>query len=364
MTHFIGLMSGTSMDAIDAVLVEFAPTAKLVAHHSHPIPDGLRNRLTALIGTTQFDIREYGSLDVAIGRLFGEAALALLKSAEIGQQQVAAIGSHGQTIFHSPEGDTPFTLQIGDPNSIAQMTGITTVADFRRRDMAAGGQGAPLVPAFHQALFRSNKHNRVILNIGGIANVTLLPRDEARAVTGFDTGPGNCLLDEWIQHQGKARYDHDGKWAASGQIDEHLLERLLSDHYFAAPPPKSSGREYFNLAWQGLDGYGAAAEDLQATFAELTVESIARAIEQHAPSYDQLFVCGGGAHNRYLVQRLTNRLSSLEVDTTAALGIDPDWVEAIAFAWLAKQTLAGEPGNLPAVTGAKQPVILGAIYPA
>ena len=230
--YHIGLMSGTSMDAVDVVLVEFNTAPKLIAHHSHPIPDTLRAMLAQLMGKQLFDIRNYGMLDVDLGRLFGEASLALIQKTGIDKQQISAIGSHGQTVYHAPDCTTPFTLQLGDPNQIAQISSITTVADFRRRDMAAGGQGAPLVPAFHNAMFRSTEKSRVILNIGGIANITILPKDANVPVTGFDTGPGNCLMDEWIQKNKQQAYDRDGHWAATGQPDQALLTRLLADKYF------------------------------------------------------------------------------------------------------------------------------------
>lgn len=364
MAYFIGLMSGTSMDAVDAVLVDFNTAPKLITHHSHPIPDAIRETLDQLLGKQQFDVQNYGMLDVELGRLFGEASLTLIQNSSVHKQQISAIGSHGQTVYHAPTCRTPFTLQLGDPNHIAQSCGVTTVADFRRRDMAAGGQGAPLVPAFHNAVFRSSEHTRIILNIGGIANITVLPKDPDLAVTGFDTGPGNCLMDEWIKENMHEAYDQDGRWAASGKVNQALLKRLLADNYFKLPPPKSSGREYFNLAWQYLKDYSGPAESLQATLAQVTIESIAQAIETQAPDADEIYVCGGGAHNPHLMNGLRQRLGPLHIETTAALGIPPDWVEAMAFAWLAKQTLKHLPGNLPEVTGAQEKVILGAIYPA
>lgn len=365
MSYFIGLMSGTSMDAIDAALVEFGDDhCHLLASHSHPIPATVGERLRQLISHETFNVHEYGTLDVELGRLFAAAANRLLQQSGCPAERVSAIGSHGQTVFHAPDDSPAFTLQIGDPNSIAQLTGITTVADLRRRDMAAGGQGAPLAPAFHNHAFRSTTHNRVILNIGGIANITLLATAPDTPTTGFDTGPGNCLLDCWIQQQRGQAFDEGGAWAASGEPDQALLSRLLDDPYFARPAPKSTGREYFHLRWLEQQSPQGTPKDIQATLLELTVESIARAIETHAPASDELFVCGGGALNGFLMQRLALRLTPLRIATTTELGIDPEWVEAAAFAWLARQTLAGHPGNLPEVTGARQPVILGAIYPA
>ncbi len=352
------------MDAVDAVLVEFNNTTTLIASHSHPISVAIRQQLLTLIGTHQLDLCDYGTLDVSLGKLFAEACQTLLQNSGIAAEQISAIGSHGQTIHHSPNSHTPFTLQIGDPNNIAQLTGITTIADFRRRDMAAGGQGAPLVPAFHNAIFRSPEQNRVILNIGGIANITILPSNPQHAVRGFDTGPGNCLMDEWINKQQQHNFDKKGDWAASGHLDQELLKQFLEDNYFSAPPPKSNGREYFNLHWHNINNYSGPAQNMQATLAQLSIETIAQAIEQQAPHCDEIYVCGGGAHNNHLMSGLRNRLNHSKLNTTNALGIHPDWVEAIAFAWLAKQTLTGLPGNLPNVTGASTRVILGAIYPA
>lgn len=364
MGYFIGLMSGTSMDAVDAVLVSFSEGAMtLAATHSHPIPAQTRYALERFVTHTVHEIHEFGELDVLMGELFAHAALQLAPKAPPGAE-ILAIGSHGQTVFHAPGHTHPFTLQIGDPNIIAERTGITTIADFRRRDMAAGGQGAPLVPAFHNAIFRSPDHNRVVLNIGGIANITVLPADARQPVCGFDTGPGNTLLDAWARRHLNQPMDRDGRWASSGQINSGLLERLLQEPYFAAPPPKSSGRELFNIPW--LERFGATdrPENIQATLAELTIETIAQAIEAHANATTELFVCGGGARNTLLMEGLGRRLGDISVSTTEALGLDPGWVEATAFAWLAKQTLERKPGNLPEATGARHPVILGAIYPA
>lgn len=364
MRYFIGLMSGTSMDAIDAVLVDFSDNAcRLMASHSHAIPPQLADRLERLIQSDSVDIREQGALDVEIGRLFAAAANQLLQQNDVSACDISAIGSHGQTICHAPDNDPPFTLQIADPNSIAQLTGVTTIADLRRRDMAAGGQGAPLATAFHNCYFRSREHNRIILNIGGIANITVLSANPNNPVFGFDTGPGNCLLDSWIQrHQGEP-LDRDGAWGAGGRVNRPLLTSLLADDYFAKAPPKSTGREYFHLRWLQQHPLADSAQNIQATLAGLTVESIASAIEQHAPTSDELFICGGGAYNRLLLQRLAQRLSHIRVATTTELGIPPEWVEAAAFAWLARQTLAGRPGNLTAVTGAGEAVVLGGIYP-
>lgn len=365
---FIGLMSGTSMDAADAALVDFsAGKSKLIAIHRTPLTAELHAALLALCVPGPNEIERMAELDARLGELFAEAALALLKKSGVSATDVQAIGSHGQTVRHQPTGPCPFSLQIGNPALIAERTSITTIADFRRADIAAGGQGAPLVPAFHNAVFRSSEHDRVVVNIGGIANITVLPKDAKQPVTGFDTGPGNVLLDAWAErHLGK-RMDEDGRFAATGKTHEGLLASLLSDSYFALAPPKSTGREHFNIAWldAALKDYSnVSAQDVQATLCELTAASIADAVQKYAPATQELLVCGGGARNAYLMQHLRARLQPCSVESTEKYGISPDWMEAMAFAWLAKQTLEGKPGNLPAVTGAKRAVQLGAIYPA
>ena len=275
---------------------------------------------------------------------------------------IRACGCHGQTVRHRP--DAGYTLQIGNPALLAELTGISVVADFRSRDVAAGGQGAPLVPAFHAAVFGSNAAHRVIVNIGGIANLTDLPA-LVGAVTGFDTGPGNTLLDLWIQrHLGK---DHDdaGAWAGGGTVLAGPLAAMLAEPYFALHPPKSCGRELFNAAWlEKFSLQQARPQDVQATLAELSALSIANAVEQHCPQAEEIYLCGGGTHNLHLLERLRRNLPRCRAATTAALEMDPDWVEAIAFAWLAKRTLEGECGNLPRVTGARGARVLGAVYPA
>ena len=363
---FVGLMSGTSMDGIDAVLIDLSGnTPRLIGHHQHTYPTGLRDRLAALCQPGVNEIDRLGEADIQVGETFAQAVLELLQKHAVPASTIRAIGSHGQTVRHRPRSKHPFTLQIGDPNILAQRTGITTVSDFRRRDMAAGGQGAPLVPAFHAVLFRHPEINRVILNIGGIANITWLPASASAEIHGFDTGPGNTLLDGWIRVHQAVDFDAGGRWAAGGKVIPELLSRLLADPYFSLPPPKSTGTEYFNLAWlvASLAGRSFALHDVQTTLAELTAQSITAAIRKHCLAADLVFVCGGGAHNRDLLGRLANQLPDLEIKTTLSLGIDPDWVAAIAFAWLAKRRLEGEPGNLPAVTGARQAVILGACMP-
>ena len=359
---FVGLMSGTSLDGVDAALVEFASPRPVLVNTAYlPLPVPLKTELHALQAPGPNELDRAARAGNALSRLYAEAVLALLRQAGISPAAIRACGCHGQTIRHRP--DAGYTLQIGNPALLAELTGISVVADFRSRDIAAGGQGAPLVPAFHAAVFSSDAKHRVIVNIGGIANLTDLPAHGA--VTGFDTGPGNVLLDLWIhRHLGK---DHDdaGAWAQGGSVLAEPLAAMLAEPYFARRPPKSCGRDLFNAAWLEKFSLGQAApQDVEATLAELSARSIADAVEQCCPQADELYVCGGGAHNLAVLERLRRNLSQCQIATTAALGMDPDWVEAIAFAWLAKQTLDGKPGNLPAVTGAGGERVLGAIYPA
>jgi anhydro-N-acetylmuramic acid kinase len=363
---FIGIMSGTSLDGVDCVAVDFSyRPPKILAWSFHPYEDDLRDRLLDLMQPDWHGgLDEIGHIDAELGKAYAQAVQSLLEDHHLSSSTILALGCHGQTVRHAPEQNPPFSIQLGDPNRIAQMTGITSIADFRRRDIAAGGQGAPLVPAFHQDIFYSPTENRVILNIGGIANITKLSINQP--VTGFDTGPGNILMDLWIQeHRGEA-YDKNGAWAASGHVQDDLLSALMEDPYFQHPPPKSTGREYFNLDWMDLQLQDPmiTEADIQATLAELTAASVSEAIKTHAPEGQKLYVCGGGAFNTHLMRRLQDLLPEITVLTTDALGIPPEQVEAIAFAWLARQTLKGNPGNLPSVTGAEHLVVLGGIYHA
>ncbi len=363
-SHYIGLMSGTSMDGIDAVLVQFGDRAvDIRATHEAPYPDELRNKLHLAADTPINEpIEDIGAIDRAVGECFRDAANAVLAKSGVDASEVRAIGSHGQTVRHQPDAIRPYSLQIGNPVLILEGTGITTVADFRSADIEAGGQGAPLVPPFHEWLFRAPGRNRVVVNIGGIANVTILG-PEGRPVIGFDTGPGNTLLDRWIHvHQGEA-FDANGTWAAEGTCDDLLLKRMLGFEYFDLKPPKSTGLEDFNLHWlQEYLSEAHAPVDVQATLCELTARSIATAIHDQAHSTDEVFVCGGGAHNGELMRRLRQNLAETRVASTAAVGLDPDWVEAVAFAWLAMRTMNKETGNLPSVTGASRKVVLGTIH--
>ncbi len=351
------------MDAIDAALVDFDfQPPRLIATQQLEIPAEVRESLELVIRNGDITLEQLGQLDHQLGQLFSQTVQQLLLQTKIEAAQIKAIGSHGQTIFHQPQGPHPFSMQIGDANLIAEQTGITTVADFRRRDMAAGGQGAPLVPAFHETLFRTEDIDRVVLNIGGIANISILPSNNNTPVSGFDTGPGNTLMDGWIRQHQNIPMDKDGKWAASGTINEELLSQVLADPYFSLPAPKSTGREYFNLAWlnQYLSGT-IRPEDVQATLCELSAVSIAQAIQSQVATMEVL-VCGGGSNNPVLMSRLQYHLGKCSLTTTDSHGVPPQWVEAMAFAWLAKQTCEGNSGNLPAVTGASHPVILGGIY--
>lgn len=366
---YIGLMSGTSLDGIDAaqvIIQEGQPT--LQASYHHPYSKQLRQQLNQLCHVEQPTLSELMHMDVLLAEEMAYAIKRLLAQTNTVAAQIIAIGSHGQTIRHLPEADKPSTLQIADPSHIAQLTGITTIADFRRRDMAAGGQGAPLVPAFHQSLFQTEEQSRVIVNIGGISNITILPaRRLAQPVTGFDTGPGNCLMDYWIQKNREQNYDVDGQWAARGHVIPYLLESMQGDAYFTKPPPKSSGRELFNPGWLSpfLNGRNETPADIQATLCQLTAWCISDAILRLAPETEEVILCGGGTHNQTLVAMLREGLGgSAQIVSSEQYQIHPDWVEAMAFAWLAYRHEAGLPGNLPDVTGAKQAVILGGRYPA
>lgn len=357
-------MSGTSVDGIDAGLVDFSTgKPELLAFHYLPYPAELKRQIQQISQPEHpVFLQQYGALDAHLGTLFAETTLALLAKAKLPPQKVAAIGSHGQTVYHAPEGEQGFSLQIGDPNRIAQITGITTVCDFRRRDIALGGQGAPLVPAFHHAVFTCTDHTVSVVNIGGIANISIL---QPESICGFDTGPGNTLMDYWCQTYLGKDYDAGGDWAACGQVQAELLQQLLDDSYFRLPPPKSTGKEYFSTDWllRRIACFpDLSPADVQATLCQLTADSISQAIIKHAPYSQRVLICGGGAHNHSLMKMLKANLP-MPLASTAEYGINPDHVEAIAFAWLARQTLHGLAGNLCSVTGAQAPAILGGIYP-
>ena len=372
--HFIGLMSGTSIDSIDAVLVDFSTAAPaIIQTHSHSIPDELRQEILSLCQPGDNEIERMGQLDKQLGELFANAVKILLSQPECKNINVNAIGSHGQTIRHLPKGPHPFSLQIANPAMIAAQTGITTIGDFRTADIIAGGQGAPMVPAFHANIFCADDSNRVILNLGGIGNITILPAgslsDPTQTnITGFDTGPGNLLMDSWTQQHFDKAYDDNGQLAKQGVVNNKLLAILLNDAYFGEKPPKSTGREYFNLDWLNryLSNFTDTISPLDtlSTLNALTITTVANDILNYAPATTEVLVCGGGTKNSTVLEGLANALTSCQISTTEKYGIHPDWVEAVAFAWLAKRTLAGESGNIPSVTGARQHVILGGIYKA
>ena len=358
-------MSGTSLDGIDAALAEITAEGKirLVANYYLPYPPDLRLQLLNLHYPQTDEIHLAALAANGLSGLYADAIHTLLSQANQAPADIRAIGCHGQTLRHRPEAG--YTLQIGNAALLTELTGITVVSDFRSRDIAAGGQGAPLVPAFHAQTLRHPSIHRVIVNIGGVANLTDLP--PVGPVRGWDTGPGNMLLDAWIQKHNGAAYDKAGAWAASGTVNSALLASLLSHDFLGMPPPKSAGREQFNLDYlqEILATFSTAIEpaDVQATLVEFTAQSLCAAIKKECSGVQEVYVCGGGVHNHALIQRIASLLTPARVNSTAILGIDPDWMEALAFAWLARQTLHGLPGNLPEATGAQGARILGAIHP-
>ncbi|MET1069102.1 MAG: anhydro-N-acetylmuramic acid kinase [Pseudomonas prosekii] len=363
MALYIGVMSGTSLDGLDIALIEQTSAIKLIATHYIPMPDTLRAELLGLCASGPDEIARSAIAQQNWVTLAAQGIHALLDQQHLKPADIRAIGSHGQTIRHEPA--RGFTVQIGNPALLTELTGITVVSDFRSRDVAAGGQGAPLVPAFHEALFEQQPGNRAVLNVGGFSNLSLI--EPGKAVAGFDCGPGNVLLDAWIHQQRGDNFDRDGQWAASGKVEPTLLSELLSDPFFVTKGPKSTGREVFNLAWlmQHLSRLPTfAAEDVQATLLELTALTIIESLQSAQSNTRELLVCGGGAHNAALMARLASLLPNAKVSSTAAYGVDPDWVEAMAFAWLAHCCLEGIAANRPSVTGARGLRILGAIYPA
>ncbi|GHB89025.1 anhydro-N-acetylmuramic acid kinase [Providencia stuartii] len=363
--RYIGIMSGTSLDGVDVVLA--AISDKFVAEQlsiSVAFPVELKKRILNICQGQETTLSEIGKIDRELGSLYADAVNQLLAKAGIPAKDIIAIGCHGQTVWHEPDGPQPFTTQLGDNNRVAALTGITTVGDFRRRDMAYGGQGAPLVPAFHLAVLGHAIEKRIILNIGGISNITaLLP---GAYVKGYDTGPGNMLMDTWIWRHKQCAYDENGHWASTGTVHQPLLKAMLRDPYFRRSAPKSTGREYFNMQW--LDKHlsdfpDILPQDVQATLCELTAASIAEQILL-CGGCERLIVCGGGAKNSFLMQRLAALLPGTEVGSSDKYGLSGDDMEALAFAWLAARTMANLPGNLASVTGAERETVLGAIYPA
>lgn len=371
--YFMGMMSGTSLDGVDVVIANIPSASDFSLLHakSYPIPAQLKENLLNLSQQRQPDeLERYAELDVQMGQLFAHCCQKILQESGFQPEQICAIGNHGQTLRHYPESQYPTTLQIGDPNIIAQTTGITTIADFRRRDMAAGGQGAPLVPPFHQAIFTNKSEakakNKVILNIGGIANITYLPLADA-AIQGYDTGPGNGLMDDWCLRHFDCNYDPAGNLASQGKVNHSLLAQMLSDPFFSQAAPKSTGREYFSYDWITRELHKQPSDiealDILGTLLELTCQSIINDVKKLTPKVDEILVCGGGVKNARLMQRLQELAPEVHIASTEGFGLHPDWVEASAFAWLAHQTLNGLTGNLPSVTGARKEVILGAIWP-
>ncbi|MFT7388233.1 MAG: anhydro-N-acetylmuramic acid kinase [Candidatus Endobugula sp.] len=367
--YYIGLMTGTSVDSLDAALVQFSSNQQcsIIGTHSLTLPNNIRQQVKTLIRSGKGEIDALRSLDFAIAQHSCDAIKAVCLKSPISINDILAVGSHGQTIRHYPttKNHHGYTLQVGDPNIIAEITGITTVADFRRRDIAAGGQGAPLAPAFHKAIFHSTQEDRIIINLGGIANITHLAKEGK--VLGYDTGPANTLMDGWCWQHQKKHFDQDGRWAKSGTPSQELLTVMLADPYFAFSLPKSTGRERFNPVWleecMNKINTALATEDVQATLLELTAVTVSQEITKVDPeNQSSIYICGGGAHNSALLEKLAEHLQPRIVCTTNELGVDPDWVEALAFAWLAKQTMEHKHGNLPSVTGANRDVILGGIY--
>ena len=359
----VGLMSGTSMDGIDAALVDcYSAKPHLIATHSKAWPDAIRAQFEQAQQLDDAAVFELHELDRAIAEQFANATLELLALANTATDEIVAIGSHGQTIRHRPQIDNPFSLQLGNGQHIAELTGIRTVSDFRSADIKAGGEGAPLAPAFHNAVLRNHNENRCVINIGGIANITLLPADESIPVSGYDTGPGNNLMDGWTRQARSLPYDSGGEWARSGSVNDALLARLLADDYFRLLPPKSTGFEYFNQDWLRQHITETIADtDIQATLCELTATTLADAIKASEIAVKRVLICGGGVHNSYCLERLQTQLDTVPVESTERYGVHPDWVEAMSFAWMAQCHIERKPGNLPSVTGARKAVVLGTL---
>ncbi len=360
---FIGLMSGTSLDAVDAVVASInQSTVTLLHSHTRTIPSELREQILSISTDHPTPLSTIGLIDHKLGKLYANTVNELLKKAQLSADSITAIGNHGQTVCHQPTGESRFTIQLGDANLIAALTGIDTIADFRRIDIALGGQGAPLAPAFHRFLYPPRDSTTVVLNIGGIANITVIPPNGH--VTGFDTGPGNILMDAWCKRHLGQNYDHNAEWAGNGNLITTLLDRLLADAYLLRAPPKSTGREHYNLTWlESQNITSESPQDIQRTLCEFTALSIARQVQQYETgSGCEVLVCGGGAHNPLLMQQLQHYLTQWQIMPSSARGIPEDYMEAMAFAWLARQRVHNEPSNLPEVTGAKKQASLGVWY--
>lgn len=364
---YIGVMSGSSLDGIDVALTDFtSEQCKVISTHFQAYPDSIKEALLELHFPSDNELEKSALLANKLAFLYAEAIQTLLEKSSLQPCDIIAIGCHGQTIRHQPKYDNNigFTIQLGNNALLAELTSITVVGDFRSRDIAAGGEGAPLVPAFHQAIFSSAAKNRAIINIGGIANISYLAKDGS--ASGFDSGPGNMLIDYWIGRIRNKAYDDNGNWAASGKVIDHLLEQFLDDAYFSLTPPKSTGRDLFNQSWleQFIANKNYPAEDIARTLTELTGQSICLALQQYCPEVDEVYLCGGGARNQLLVASIRSKLDPMPLFTTKEIGVDVDWVEAVAFAWLAKQAIEKKSSNMPSVTGAIASRVLGAIYQA
>ena len=361
---YIGVMSGTSVDAVDVVIISLNDNSQqMIGSYSQAFDAQVREDILSLCQPGHDEIERLGKLNTQLGIFYGESVNKCLSENHIDASEIKAIGLHGQTIRHRPNQSLPFTLQAGDPSIVVHLTGILTVADFRRRDMAAGGQGAPLAPAFHEAFFSHPQETRAIVNAGGLSNISIL--EPGAAVMGYDCGPGNCLMDGWISRQQGLPFDKGGEWAGQHTPDQSLLDHLLAHPFFKRPPPKSTGREEFNMPWLDsiLDDFpDLTAGVVQSTLLDLTARSIADSIAQHPKNIDAIYLCGGGAYNRELIRRLAS-MTQCNVGSTSLLGIEPQWVECCGFAWLAKNALHTQPTKLQSVTGANEATTLGAIYP-
>ncbi len=363
---FVGLMSGTSVDAIDAVLMDFSKSnTHILSSYSQSIPKKLRSEINVLIDACQHP-KNFSSIDKQFAETSFEAVKQLLKQANVSADNVIAIGSHGQTVFHDPKGVPPVSIQIGSPQIIASLSKIPTVGNLRQADIDAGGEGAPLASAYHAETLQSINEERVVLNLGGIANITKLPSKKDEPIIGFDTGPANTLMDSWAQKHLSQPFDQDGDWARSGSIDSELLELMLKDKYFSMMPPKSTGREHFNHEWiqHYINDYNTAIapENIQATLLALTTHTITDSMEMWCPQTKKVLLCGGGSENKYLVEQLQNKLEGIPIQKTSDYEVPSKWMEAMAFAWLAKQRIENKVGNIPSVTGANKPVILGEYF--
>ena len=361
--YFIGLMTGTSLDAVDTVLLQINNDGQteFLDGITPEIPDTLRQSIQSISHGITDRIDDICRLDICLVNLYADCVGRLLSRNGLQTGQIIAIGSHGQTVRHCPDCNPPYTLQLGNGERLAGQTGITCVSDFRQRDMLYGGQGAPLAPLFHHHLFFKKGINRIVINLGGIANISILHQNGD--IEGLDTGPANILMDQWIRQQQQQRYDKDAHWARSGQLHPTLLARLLDEPWLQQKPPKSTGPELFNLKWLGkfIGDTNIAPEDIQRTLCEYSAVTIADAIHSYAPDSEEAIICGGGTYNPLLIERL-RELSPAPIFISDHYGISPDWVEAGMFAWLAWRTLNGMPGNIPAVTGADRETILGAIH--